>query len=73
MSCPHVVELFDTYGILHIDMSMFYFDLEDLAVIQSRSWYVDKGGYLTSRYYYMGQMRIVRFTGSLPEQNQASG
>lgn len=61
MQCPHVVELFGTYGILHIDMSMFYFDLEDLAVIQSRSWYVDKGGYLTSRYYYMGQMRIVRF------------
>ena len=48
MQCPHVVELFDTYGILHIDMSMFYFDLEDLAVIQSRNWYVDKDGYLTS-------------------------
>lgn len=56
MQCPHVVELFDTYGILHIDRSMFYFDLEDLAVIQSRSWYVDKDGYLTSCYYYMGHM-----------------
>lgn len=61
MSASYVVELLDTFGILQIGKSMFYFDLEDLPVIQSRRWYVDKGGYLTSSYYYMGKLRIVRF------------
>lgn len=56
-----MVELFDTYGVLHIGTAVFYFDLENLVLIQSRNWYVDKDGYLTSSYYYLGQLRIVRF------------
>lgn len=56
-----MVELFDTYGVLHIGTAVFYFDLEDLVLIQSRNWYADKDGYLTSSYYYLGQLRIVRF------------
>lgn len=55
------VQLFDTYGILYIGAAEFYFDVEDLCIIQSRNWYVDKGGYLTSCYYYAGSQRIVRF------------
>lgn len=56
-----MVELLDTYGILHIGTSDFLFDLEDLPVIEGRNWYVDKDGYLTSSYYYFGILRIVRF------------
>lgn len=56
-----MVELFDTYGVLHIGTAIFYFDLDDLPVIESRDWYVDKDGYLTSSYYYLGQLRVVRF------------
>lgn len=56
-----MVELLDTYGILRIGSSSFLFDLDDLPVIESRSWYVDKDGYLTSSYYYLGALRIVRF------------
>lgn len=56
------VKLFDTYGILYIGTSEFFFDIEDLQIIQSRTnWYVDKGGYLTSSYFYAGIQRIVRF------------
>lgn len=55
------VQLFDTYGILYIGTTEFYFDVEDLCIIQSRNWYVDKGGYLTSCYYYAGSQCIVRF------------
>lgn len=56
------VRLFDTYGILYIGEHEFFFDIEDLHIIQSRtSWYVDKGGYLASCYYYAGAQRIVRF------------
>lgn len=56
-----MVELFDTYGVLHIGLSSFLFDLDDLPIIESRSWYVDKDGYLTSSYYYLGVLRIIRF------------
>lgn len=56
-----MVELFDTYGVLHIGLSSFLFDLDDLPIIESRSWYVDKDGYLTSSYYYLGMLRIIRF------------
>lgn len=56
-----MIELFETYGILHIGVSLFYFDLDDLPIVESRRWYVDKNGYLTSSYYYLGQLRIVRF------------
>ena len=56
------VKLFDTYGILYIGTNEFFFDIEDLRIIQSRTnWYVDKGGYLTSSYFYAGIRRIVRF------------
>ncbi|MGO5114894.1 hypothetical protein ACTQ33_07655 [Candidatus Avoscillospira sp. LCP25S3_F1] len=56
------VKLFDTYGVLYIGVAEFFFDIEDLPIIQSRTnWYVDKGGYLTSSYYYAGIRRIVRF------------
>lgn len=56
-----MVELFDSFGILRIGNINFYFDSEDLPLIESRSWYVDKDRYLTSSYYYLGQLRIVRF------------
>ena len=56
-----MVELFDTYGVLHIGTSTFYFDLDNLPIVQSRRWYVDNDGYLTSSYYYLGRLRIVRF------------
>ena len=56
-----MVELFDTYGVLHIGLSSFLFDLDDLPIIEIRSWYVDKDGYLKSSYYYLGVMRIIRF------------
>ena len=56
-----MIELLETYGILHIGISLFYIDLDDLPIIESRRWYVDKDGYLTSSYYYLGQLRIVRF------------
>ena len=56
-----MVELFGTYGVLHIGLSSFLFDLDDLPIIESRSWFVDKDGYLTSRYYYLGVLRIIRF------------
>lgn len=56
-----MVELFNTYGVLHIGTSRFLFDLDDLPIIESRDWYVDKDGYLTSSYYYCGVLRIIRF------------
>lgn len=56
------VRLFETYGVLYIGVFEFLFDIEDLCIVQSRTnWYVDKGGYLTSSYYYAGARRIVRF------------
>lgn len=61
MIACQMVELFDTYGVLHIGTSTFYFDLDDLPIVQSRRWYVDNDGYLTSSYYYLGRLRIVRF------------
>ena len=55
------IQLFDNYGILFIDDTPFYFDIEDLSIIQSRSWYKDKDGYLVHSYFYFGQRRFVRF------------
>lgn len=55
------VELLDTYGVLYIGRAKFLFDLEDLPLIENRSWYVDKDGYLVSCYYYAGTRRFVRF------------
>lgn len=55
------VEILDTYGVLHIGQSEFLFDIEDLALIESRSWYQDKDGYLVSSYFFNGRRRFVRF------------
>lgn len=56
------VELLNTYGILHIGVAEFLFDLDDLPIIKDRdSWYCDKDGYLVSSYFYCGVRRFVRF------------
>lgn len=55
------IKILIDYGILYLDNVEFYFDIEDLPLIQSRSWYKDKDGYLVSCYYYAGQRRFVRF------------
>lgn len=59
--CKNKVKLFDTYGILYIGASEFIFDLDDLPVVKSRTWYEDKDGYLVSYYFYAGKRRCVRF------------
>lgn len=61
MNKRNTVELFDTYGILYVDASPFYFDIEDLSIIESRQWYKDKDGYLTYSYFYYGKRCFVRF------------
>lgn len=55
------VELFGTYGVLRVGASEFLFDAEDLSLVESRSWYADKDGYLVSCYYFDGRRRFVRF------------
>lgn len=56
------VEVFDTYGILHLKTSDFLFSIEDLHLIKSRnSWYEDKDGYLVCGYYYAGRFQVSRF------------
>ena len=55
------IELFDAYGVLHIGHAEFLFDVEDLALIEGRSWYQDKDGYLVSSYFFNGRRRFVRF------------
>lgn len=55
------IELFNTYGILYVDNTEFFFDLEDFPLIKSRSWYKDKDGYLISCYNYAGRRCFVRF------------
>jgi hypothetical protein len=47
-----MVKLFDTYGVFYIDNHEFLFDIEDLPIINSRNWYVDKDGYLASSYMF---------------------
>lgn len=56
-----VLKILNDYGILYLNNVEFYFDIDDLPLIQSRSWYEDKDGYLVSCYYYAGQRRFVRF------------
>ena len=56
-----VIKILNDYGILYLDNVEFYFDIEDLPLIKSRSWYRDKDGYLVSCYYYAGRRRFVRF------------
>lgn len=55
------IRLFDNYGIISVNDTQFYFDLEDLSFVQSREWYKDKDGYLVHSYFYLGQRRYVRF------------
>lgn len=56
-----LIYLYNTYGTLIIDGTTFYFDIEDLPIIQSRSWYKDKDGYLAHCYYYNGKRCFVSF------------
>lgn len=56
-----MVKLFDTYGILYLNNTEFLFDIEDLPIINSRSWYVDKDGYLASSYIYAGRRCFTMF------------
>lgn len=55
------IRLFPTYGVLQIKATEFFFDIEDLQLIESRSWYKDKDGYLVSCYYFDGRRRFTRF------------
>ena len=55
------IKLLSSYGILRLDTDEFFFDLEDLPLIESRSWYRDKDGYLVSCYFFNGRRRFVRF------------
>ena len=59
--CKNKVKLFDTYGILYVDATEFFFDIEDLCVVESRNWYMDKDGYLVSYYFYAGKRKCIRF------------
>lgn len=55
------IELLEGHGVLHLGSLSFLFDLEDLPLIESRSWYRDKDGYLVSCYFFNGSRRFVRF------------
>lgn len=55
------IELFDNYGVLCIENTNVYFDIDDLSIIKSRNWHIDKDGYLVHSYFYFGQIRFVRF------------
>ena len=56
-----MVKLFDTYGILYLNNTEFLFDIEDLPIVNSRNWYVDKDGYLASSYIYAGRICFTTF------------
>jgi len=55
------IRLLSSHGVLQLAATEFFFDLEDLPLIESRSWYRDKDGYLVSCYYFNGRRRFVRF------------
>lgn len=55
------IELIDSYGVLHMGIHRFIFDIDDLSVIRSRDWYMDKDGYLASSYFYNGRRRFIMF------------
>lgn len=55
------VKLLGAYGTLHIGVSEFWFDIEDLPLIENRVWYEDKDGYLVSCYFFNGRRKFVRF------------
>ena len=56
-----MIKIYDFYGILYINNSEFIFDIEDLPIIKSRNWYVDKDGYLASSYLYKGRRCFTMF------------
>lgn len=56
-----MIYLYNTYGTIIVDGEVFYFDIEDLSIIQSRSWYKDKDGYLVHSYFYHGKRCFVSF------------
>jgi len=55
------IRLLSSHGVLQLAATEFFFDLEDLPLIESRSWYRDKDGYLVSCYYFNDRRRFVRF------------
>ena len=55
------IELSDEYGVIYVDNSPFYFDKDDLAIINSKTWFKDKDGYLTHAYSYHGRVVYSRF------------
>jgi len=57
----NTIELFDNYGIIYVQNTPFYFDLDDLDIVESRVWYKDKDGYLTHNYFYAGKLCFARF------------
>lgn len=57
----NTTELFDNYGIIYVQNTPFYFDLDDLDIVESRAWYKDKDGYLTHNYFYDGKLCFARF------------
>lgn len=55
------VRIYNSYGVIRVNGCDFLFDLEDLPLVNSRQWYVDKHGYLTSSYYYNGRRCFASF------------
>lgn len=61
MTSQYKTTLFSTHGALYLGETEFLFDVEDLSLVESRSWYKDKDGYLVSCYFFNGHRRFVRF------------
>lgn len=56
-----MLKLYEAYGVLTISGTQFLFDLDDLWLIKSRSWYKDKDGYLASSYLFNGKLCFLMF------------
>lgn len=55
------IELFDTYGIIYCKNTPFYFDKEDLPLLQGKYWYEKEDGYLTHAYTINGKTYYEKF------------
>lgn len=55
------ITILGTYGVIYVGGAEFLFDLEDLPLIESRNWFVDKSGYLASCYWFGGARRFAWF------------
>ena len=55
------LELFEQYGIIYVNNSPFYFDVDDITKIKGKTWFKDKDGYLTHAYSYHGRTVYSRF------------